>query len=93
MDPDVKAYGPMERAEGNSLDLLRLGAATLVLYSHQLALLMGPDPSFFGWNTFGGEGVTIFFFLSGMLVWSSWDRDPDWGRFFRRRALRIFLAL
>ena len=89
----MKAYVPMGLAEGNSLDLLRLVAAALVLYSHQFALLGAPDPSFFGWSTFGGAGVSIFFFLSGMLVWSSWDRDPDRGRFFRRRALRIFPAL
>jgi peptidoglycan/LPS O-acetylase OafA/YrhL len=89
----VKAHGSMAGGERNSLDLLRLVAATLVLYSHQFALLGAPDPSFFGWNTFGGAGVTIFFFLSGMLVWSSWDRDPDWRRFFHRRSLRIFPAL
>jgi peptidoglycan/LPS O-acetylase OafA/YrhL len=78
---------------GNSLDLLRLVAATLVLYSHQYALMGLPEPSFFGWTTFGGAGVTIFFFLSGMLVWSSWERDSDLKRFFMRRSLRIFPAL
>jgi peptidoglycan/LPS O-acetylase OafA/YrhL len=56
--------------DSNSLDFLRLIAAVLVLYSHQFALLGSTDPSFFGWTTFGGAGVTIFFFLSGMLVWS-----------------------
>lgn len=77
----------------NSLDLLRLLAATFVLYSHQYALLGQPEPSFFGWTSFGGAGVTIFFFLSGLLVWSSWERDPDLTRFFVRRSLRIFPAL
>ncbi|WP_180128973.1 acyltransferase [Rhodoferax sp. BLA1] len=77
----------------NSLDLLRLVAATLVLYSHQHALTGQAEPSFFGWNTFGGAGVTIFFFLIGLLVWSSWERDPDLKRFFLRRSLRIFPAL
>lgn len=83
----------MAAAGKNSLDLLRLLAATLVLYSHQHALTGLAEPSFFGWNTFGGAGVTIFFFLSGMLVWSSWERDPDVKRFFVRRSLRIFPAL
>jgi peptidoglycan/LPS O-acetylase OafA/YrhL len=83
----------MVRRDSNSLDLLRLIAAVLVLYSHQFALLGSTDPSFFGWTTFGGAGVTIFFFLSGMLVWSSWDRDSDSRRFFQRRTLRIFPAL
>lgn len=48
---------------------------------------------FFGWNTVGGLGVSVFFFLSGFLVWSSWARDPDVYRFFLRRALRIFPGL
>lgn len=77
----------------NSLDLLRLMAAILVLYSHQYALSGLPEPSFFGWNSFGGAGVTIFFFLSGMLVWTSWERDSNCRRFFLRRSLRIFPAL
>lgn len=77
----------------NSLDLLRLLAAAFVLFSHQYALMGLPEPSFLGWTTFGGAGVTIFFFLSGMLVWSSWARDPDLKRFFVRRSLRIFPAL
>lgn len=77
----------------NSLDLLRLVAAWLVLYSHQYALMGVPEPSFLGLNTFGGAGVAIFFFLSGSLVWGSWRRDPHWGRYLARRALRIFPAL
>ncbi len=77
----------------NSLDLLRLAAATVVLYSHQFALTGQAEPAFFGLTTFGGAGVTIFFFLSGLLVWSSWQRDPDLKRFLVRRSLRIFPAL
>jgi peptidoglycan/LPS O-acetylase OafA/YrhL len=77
----------------NSFDLLRLFAATLVLYSHQHALLGLVEPELFNWTTFGGVGVSIFFFLSGFLVWSSWARDPDLKRFFIRRSLRIFPAL
>jgi peptidoglycan/LPS O-acetylase OafA/YrhL len=77
----------------NSLDLLRLVAAAMVLYSHQYALLGLPEPSFMGWNSFGGAGVTIFFFLSGFLVSTSWDRDPHVKRFFVRRSLRIFPGL
>lgn len=83
----------MAAPEKNSLDLLRLVAAMLVLYSHQYALLGQPEPSFFGWTSFGGAGITIFFFLSGLLVWSSWERDPVSKRFFMRRSLRIFPAL
>lgn len=83
----------MAAVERNSLDLLRLLAAALVLYGHQYVLMGLVEPTFFGWTTFGGAGVTIFFFLSGMLVWSSWERDSDLKRFFIRRSLRIFPAL
>lgn len=77
----------------NSLDLLRLMAASMVLYSHQYALLGLTEPSFLGWNTFGGVGVTIFFFMSGFLVWGSWQRDSHVVRFIFRRSLRIFPGL
>lgn len=77
----------------NSLDLLRLTAAVMVLYSHQFSLVGLPEPSFLGLQSFGGAGVTIFFFLSGMLVWQSWVNDPDVRRFMVRRSLRIFPAL
>lgn len=83
----------MAESEKNSLDALRLVAASLVLYSHQHVLWGSSDPSFLGLSSFGGAGVSIFFFLSGSLVWSSWRRDPHPGRFFRRRSLRIFPAL
>lgn len=46
----------------NSLDLLRLLASTMVLFSHQFALMGLSEPQFMGWNTWGGAGVTIFFF-------------------------------
>lgn len=83
----------MANLQKNSFDLLRLFAAALVLYSHQYALLGLAEPELFGWTTLGGVGVSIFFFLSGLLVWSSWARDPDLKRFFVRRSLRIFPAL
>jgi peptidoglycan/LPS O-acetylase OafA/YrhL len=83
----------MAESQKNSFDLLRLFAAALVLYSHQHALLGLVEPEVFNWTTFGGVGVSIFFFLSGFLVWSSWARDPDLKRFFIRRSLRIFPAL
>ncbi len=77
----------------NSLDALRLVAALMVLFSHQHAVLGRSEPSFFGWNTWGGAGVSIFFVLSGFLVWSSWLRDSRVMPFLVRRALRIFPGL
>lgn len=77
----------------NALDLLRLLAAWMVLFSHQFALLGLQEPLWLGRYSWGELGVGIFFFLSGGLVWASWCRDPHWGRFFARRCLRIFPAL
>ncbi|MFO1264545.1 MAG: acyltransferase [Rhodoferax sp.] len=72
---------------------MRLVAALMVLFSHQHAVLGRSEPSFFGWNTWGGAGVSIFFVLSGFLVWSSWLRDSRVMPFLVRRALRIFPGL
>lgn len=83
----------MADSQKNSFDLLRLFAAVLVLYSHQHVLLGLLEPRFLDWTTLGGVGVSIFFVLSGFLVWSSWHRDSDLKRFFVRRSLRIFPAL
>lgn len=80
-------------SHANSLDFIRIFAALCVLYSHQYVVLGFDEPSFLGWQSFGGAGVSIFFFLSGALVSESWDRDPNIMRFFARRALRIFPAL
>lgn len=89
---DARNCGPSV-SHANSLDLVRIFAALCVLFSHQFALLGQPEPSFFGWQSFGGAGVSIFFFLSGALVSESWIRDPNLWRFFVRRGLRIFPAL
>ena len=77
----------------NALDVLRLAAAWVVLFGHQFALLGLEEPLLLGHYGWGELGVGVFFFLSGGLVWSSWCRDPHWGRFFARRSLRIFPAL
>lgn len=77
----------------NSLDALRLAAATMVLYSHQFSLTGKSEPLFLGLNTYGGAGVTLFFLLSGVLVQRSWVSDPHLIRFFARRCLRIFPGL
>jgi peptidoglycan/LPS O-acetylase OafA/YrhL len=83
----------MTDPQKNSFDFQRLLVAVLVLYSHQHVLMGFAEPELFNWTTFGGVGVSIFFFLSGFLVWSSWERDPELKRFFIRRSLRIFPAL
>ncbi len=77
----------------NALDLLRLAAAWMVLFSHQFDLMLEQAPLWLSHYSWGQLGVGIFFFLSGGLVWGSWQRDPHLGRFFARRCLRIFPGL
>lgn len=57
------------------------------MLKRQFALVGEEEPSF------GGLGVSIFFFLSGMLIIQSWLHDSNLKRFFLKRALRIFPAL
>lgn len=76
----------------NNLDLVRLFAAGLVIYSHSYVLLGLPDTPML-WQTPGAIGVYVFFAISGYLIARSWDADPHFGRFLTRRALRIFPAL
>lgn len=76
----------------DSFDAVRLGAAALVLVSHQFALLGFAQPMLLG-ETLGTCGVYVFFAISGFLVIQSWERDPHLARFFARRALRLFPAL
>jgi peptidoglycan/LPS O-acetylase OafA/YrhL len=77
----------------NNLNLVRLFAAFLVLYGHSFGFLGLTHPLFLSWMTLGPLGVYIFFTISGYLITESWDRDPHLGRFFARRALRIFPGL
>ena len=76
----------------NNLDALRLLAASMVLFSHQFALIRLPHPTVGGIDV-GTLGVSIFFMLSGMLVTQSWQSDPHLMRFAARRLLRIWPAL
>ena len=47
---------------------------------------------FFGLRRMGNVGVDMFLFLSGIGLWFSWMKNPDWRRFFKRRYLRIYPA-
>jgi peptidoglycan/LPS O-acetylase OafA/YrhL len=81
------------RHTANNFDFIRLAAATMVLCSHQFALLFRPEPHPFGLFTLGTLGVLIFFSVSGYLVAQSWDSDPHVWRFAARRFLRIWPGL
>ncbi len=77
----------------NNLNALRLLAAGLVLYGHSFVFLGLHEPVFLSLMPLGTLGVYIFFTISGYLVAQSWYQDPNIGRFFARRALRIFPGL
>lgn len=93
MVPDLPRGGqPMVNAR-NNFDSVRLLAAAMVLYSHQLALSGRAETTPLHFATWGYLGVMMFFVISGYLVCTSWERDPAPWRFLRRRALRIWPAL
>lgn len=83
----------MRSGTTNNFDAIRLVAASMVLCSHQFALLGQPEPQPFGLLRLGTLGVLMFFSLSGYLVAQSWERDPHPWRFAVRRFLRIWPAL
>jgi peptidoglycan/LPS O-acetylase OafA/YrhL len=77
----------------NNFDLLRFVAATLVLVDHCYVLSGRPGlPGPFGYETWGGFAVAVFFVISGFLVAASWERAPRLGAFAVKRALRIVPA-
>jgi peptidoglycan/LPS O-acetylase OafA/YrhL len=78
------------RQHEDSFGLLRLCAASLVLWSHQFILTLGPSyVGFFHANL----GIYVFFAISGYLNTLSLIRNPSWWRFLIRRAFRIYPAL
>ena len=79
----------------NNFDVLRLGAAALVLFSHAFLLTGRDDPALpiTGQETLGDIAVTAFFGISGFLVARSWCREPNVVRFALKRGLRIMPAL
>jgi peptidoglycan/LPS O-acetylase OafA/YrhL len=77
----------------NNFDFLRIGAALLVLISHQYALNGLPEPAFLNSMSLGTLGVLIFFSISGFLVSQSWRQDPHIARFLAKRFLRIWPGL
>jgi peptidoglycan/LPS O-acetylase OafA/YrhL len=75
---------------GNSYDFIRFVAASMVLFSHHFPLAARPEPvlPIYG-KTFGTLAVSIFFSLSGFLIYRSIDKNADWWRFVAARFLRI----
>lgn len=89
--PLTPDYSRRDRHRLNNFDLLRLLAAVAVIVSHSFALSGHLEPMVRG-QTVGTVGVFVFFGISGFLITQSWNADPSLGRFFAKRALRIYPA-
>ncbi|MDP9940112.1 acyltransferase family protein [Ectopseudomonas alcaliphila] len=80
----------------NNLDLLRLIAAAMVIWSHAYPTVLGkgakqPLTALTGGQfSMGDLGVAIFFVISGFLVSQSMFRLNDLTSYAKARALRIF---
>ena len=79
-------------ARDNAFDVLRLGAAAMVLISHSFALTGHREPML-GDTSLGIAGVEIFFAISGFLVTASWVGQPRVRAYLLKRGLRILPAL
>ena len=94
------AYRLDELAHGreNNLNLLRMIAASMVMFSHAYALTLraGDEPIAAlsrGAIDAGTIGVITFFGISGFLIAQSLERTPSLGRYAIARALRIVPGL
>ena len=80
----------------NNFNLMRLTAAWLVIYGHAWAITGSSGQDWVTWLTqykyAGAVAVDVFFFISGLLIASSLERNPI-RHYLLARALRIFPAL
>jgi peptidoglycan/LPS O-acetylase OafA/YrhL len=78
----------------NNLNIIRLFAAFMVLFSHAFILSGSNEPITLFYNeTYGVFGLDIFFVMSGFLITQSYLRTHNPAHFIWSRALRIFPAL
>ncbi|MEU1679458.1 acyltransferase [Micromonospora zamorensis] len=96
--PEAHRTGSPRRQEANCFDFLRLLAALAVVVQHAVE----HTDSHFLWYAPGsgrwfGDGVAVFFVISGGLVFSSALRCHEsgrgWSEYFRNRLLRIAPAI
>jgi peptidoglycan/LPS O-acetylase OafA/YrhL len=81
----------------NNFTFLRLLLATLVLVSHSFELIDGNRErelltSLFHTMSFGELAVDGFFLVSGFLIIQSWQHNPSFFTFCKKRILRIYPA-
>ena len=81
----------------NSFGVVRLLAATLVVFSHATAIVYGdavkePLAELTG-HTLGWHAVNMFFCLSGLLIMASMERSSSTLQFLWARFLRLYPAI
>jgi peptidoglycan/LPS O-acetylase OafA/YrhL len=76
----------------NNFDLVRLAAASQVMFGHALEFLP-QGHSTLEWILSFLPGVPAFFFVSGFLISRSYENNPHLWQFARNRLLRIYPAL
>jgi peptidoglycan/LPS O-acetylase OafA/YrhL len=88
---------PRKPVGQNNFNVLRVVAATMVIFAHSYDLENIPglgDPlKMLTGKSLGWAGVGAFFVISGFLIMQSLERNPSVLRFARARALRIFPGL
>jgi peptidoglycan/LPS O-acetylase OafA/YrhL len=94
----IKRLAEMLNRDQNSLDLLRTLAAMAVIFGHSFSLHPSggwtePVASAFDFTYSGALAVDIFFFLSGILVSSSYCQSRSIHRFILMRISRIWPGL
>ena len=77
----------------NNFDLLRLLAATEVVFDHYFQHLHPLTNPFALKVLYLFPGVPVFFIISGYLVSASYERNHDIASYFKNRVLRIFPGL
>lgn len=93
------AFSARSRDADNNFLLLRLIAASLVVYGHSFALAQHCTDcrdvvgSLFRYRYSGDIGLHIFFVISGFLVTASFCNRENIGQFAKARLLRIYPAL
>jgi peptidoglycan/LPS O-acetylase OafA/YrhL len=92
IDPPVVKPSPIRPFAVNNFDLLRILAATQVLFFHSAQDLQIETPSWASPFLYF-PGVPIFFVISGYLVSASYERSDDLWSYLKKRVLRIFPGL
>ena len=91
------SFGDLIEGRSNNLDLMRVVFAVGVVLFHSFLFttVSGNDPLEWltgGTANLGGESVSAFFAISGLLITASWLRRPEVGSFMTSRVLRIYPA-